>query len=34
MFIGDELIYQAHLFEPYEECKSHVKEVLDKALAE
>ena len=33
MFIDKELIYQAHLFEPYEECKAHVKEVMDKALA-
>ena len=33
MFIDDELIYQAYLFEPYEECKAHVKDGTDKALA-
>ena len=32
MYIGDELIYQAHLGEPYEECKAHMKEVMDRAL--
>ena len=33
MYIGEELIYQAHVGEPYEECKAHMKEVMDKALA-
>lgn len=33
MFIDDKLIYQAHLFEPYEETKAHVKDVMDQALA-
>ncbi len=32
MFIGRHKIYEAHLFETYEECKAHVKEVLEKAL--
>ena len=33
MFIGKEKLYESHLFEPYEEAKAHVKEVLDRALA-
>lgn len=33
MFIGKEKIYESHLFEPYEEAKAHVREVLDRALA-
>lgn len=32
MFIGKEKLYEAHLFETYEECKGHIKDVLDKAL--
>lgn len=32
MFIGKEKIYEAHLFEKYDECYAHVKEVLDMAL--
>ena len=34
MFIGNEKIYESHLFEPYDEAKAHVKEVLERALAE
>lgn len=33
MFIGKEKIYEGHLFEPYDEARAHVKEVLDRALA-
>ena len=33
MFVGGEKLYESHLFEPYEEAKAHVKEVLDRALA-
>lgn len=33
MFIGSEKLYEAYLFESYEECKAHVKAVLDQALA-
>lgn len=33
MFIGHEKLYEAYLFESYEECKAHVKAVLDQALA-
>lgn len=33
MFIGQEKLYEAYLFETYEECKTHVKGVLDQALA-
>lgn len=32
MFIGNEKLYEAYLFEPYEECKLHVRSVLDRAL--
>ena len=32
MFIDGEKKYEAHLFESYEECKSHIKDVLDEAL--
>ncbi|MCD7893480.1 MAG: thioredoxin family protein [Erysipelotrichaceae bacterium] len=32
MFVDEEKIYEAHLFETYEECKLHVKEVLEKAM--
>jgi glutaredoxin len=32
MFIGNEKLYEAHLFETYEECRGHVKEVLDRAM--
>lgn len=33
MLIGQEKLYEAYLFETYEECKAHVKGVLDQALA-
>ena len=33
MFIGQVKLYEAYLFETYEECKAHVKGVLDQALA-
>ena len=33
MFIGKEKLYEAYLFETDEECKAHVKGVLDQALA-
>ena len=33
MFIGKEKLYEAHKGESYEECRQHVKEVLDRALA-
>lgn len=32
MFIGKEKLYEAHLFESYEECRGHVKTVLDAAM--
>lgn len=32
MFIGKEKLYEAHLFEQYDECRAHVKAVLDQAL--
>lgn len=32
MFVDEKKIYEAHLFETYEECKLHVQEVLDLAL--
>jgi glutaredoxin len=32
MFIGKEKLYEAHLFEKYDECKGHVKAVLDAAM--
>ena len=32
MFIDGEKKYEAHLFESYEECKGHIKDVLDEAL--
>lgn len=32
MFVDDQKIYEAHLFETYEECKGHVKEALEAAL--
>lgn len=32
MFIGNEKLYEAHLFESYDECKEHIKDVLDTAL--
>lgn len=34
MFIGKEKLYEAHLFEKYDECRDHVKHVLDKAMEE
>lgn len=33
MFIGKEKMYESHLFESYDECRTHVKETLDAALA-
>ncbi|MBR0163882.1 MAG: thioredoxin family protein [Lachnospiraceae bacterium] len=33
MFIDHDKYYEAHIGEKYEECKAHVKEVLDAALA-
>lgn len=32
MFIDGEKKYEAHLFESYEECRGHIKDVLDEAL--
>lgn len=32
MFIGKEKLYEAYLFETYDECKAHVKAVLDEAM--
>lgn len=32
MFIEKKKLYEAHLFETYEECYEHVKEVFDTAL--
>lgn len=32
LWIGDEKIYEAHLFESYRECKEHVRETFEKAL--
>ncbi|MCD7950233.1 MAG: thioredoxin family protein [Erysipelotrichaceae bacterium] len=32
MFVDDKKIYEAHLFETYEECKDHIKEVLEVAM--
>ncbi len=34
MFIGKEKLYEAHLFESYEECRGHIRDVLERALAE
>ncbi len=33
MFIGKEKIYEAHVGEKYDECKAHVKQVLEAAMA-
>ena len=33
MFIDGEKIYESHLFETREECRGHVLEVLEKAMA-
>ena len=32
MFIGQEKLYEAHLFETKEECRSHVEEVFRRAM--
>lgn len=32
MFIGDEKLYEAHLFETKEECRAHVEEVFRRAM--
>lgn len=32
MWIGDQKIYEAHLFEKYDECKAMVKKVFDLAM--
>ncbi|MDD6715646.1 MAG: glutaredoxin domain-containing protein [Firmicutes bacterium] len=33
MFIGKDKIYEAHVGEKYDECKAHVKQVLEAAMA-
>lgn len=32
MFIGDDKMYEAHLFESYDECREHVMATLDAAM--
>jgi glutaredoxin len=32
LWIGQDKLYEAHLFEKYEECREKVKRVLDKAM--
>lgn len=32
MFIDKQKLYEAHLFETYEECKKHIQNVFDTAL--
>ena len=34
MFIGKEKIYEAHLFEKKDECRAHVLEVFERAMAD
>ena len=32
MFLGDEKLYESHLFETEEECRAHVEEVFRRAM--
>ncbi len=34
MFLGDEKLYESHLFETEAECRRHVEEVFRRALAD